>query len=360
VFLKRSWIIVLHFFILLGSLFLSSLIYFFIRKIIHIPDLHADYFSVLIEVFIALCFYNLFVPLFYHLWIPRKDRFYGNAAVSLVVLGTIIALFMDITFVPIFLWSFIFTLLGTVITNPWIVLLCSLAIPLQISGAFINIISSGSPSLAILITSNNIFTMLFITCIALPEILMANRIILLFRHGRSDRNVKVRTIRQLSIIGVTIILLAGLGIITTRNIPSSPFRKTIVEVPESSNNVLNADIKSTEYLDRRVLSLSLYALGNPAKFNIMINRENQNTPLVVYNAPIPFDRINEDNTLAFRLGENPDNPFVMEVVLPAELQYSILVEAVYTEWNSAIDPEKALNTEDYTATYRLSLPLAEH
>ncbi len=249
-------------------------------------------------------------------------------------------------------------LLGTIITNPWLVLLCAVLVPFQISGAFINIINSNSPGLAVLITSNNIFVTLFISCIALPEILMANRIILLFRHGRSSKIVKTRTIQQLAIIGVTIVLLTGLGISATRQVPPSPSRKTITEFPDSPGNIVSADMTSTEYLDRRVLSLSVNALGNPAKFNILINNENPNIPLVIYNAPVPFVRFNDDNTLSFRLGERPENPFAMEIVLPAELQCTIWVEAVYTTWDNTIDPEKPENTEDYAAVYRLSLPVA--
>jgi hypothetical protein len=187
---------------------------------------------------------------------------------------------------------------------------------------------------------------------------MANRIVLLFRHGRSGRKVKTRTIQQLSIIGVTIVLLGGLGIFAARQIPPTVFRKTVTEVQGSPEQVLQADMSSLEYLDRRVLSLSMHARGNPAKFNVMINNDNQNTPLVMYDAPVPFERLGEDNTLTFRLGERPDNPFEMEIVLPAELQCTILLEAVYTEWDNTIDPKKPENTEDYMAVYRLSLPVA--
>ncbi len=359
VFSKRSWIVLLHFLLLTGSLFISGQIYFLIRRIIHIPDLQADYISILMRIFIALCFYNLFVPVFYRIWIPRKDLFYGNAAVTLAVIGTIIAAFIDITFVPLFLWSFIFTILGTVFTNPWAALLCLTAIPLQLCGALINIISSGSPALAILIMSNNINTTLFIACIALPEILMANRVILLFRRSRSDRELKSRTIRQLSVIGVTVVLFAVLGIVMANQAQPLPFRKTVTEAEHSPGQVLHANLTSTEYLDRRVLALSMDALGNPAKFNVSISNVNQNTPFVIYDAPTPFERLNEDNTALFRLGERPDNPFEMEIVLPAELQCTVLLEAVYSSWDSAVDPEKPENTEDYAAAYRLSLSIPE-
>lgn len=360
VFIKRSWIILLHFLILTGSIFVSGLIYLFIQRILDVPNLrHTNYISILIRIFIALCFYNLCVPISYRFWIPRKDRFYGNAAVALVVLGTIIAVFLDITFVPIFLWSFIFTLLGTIFINPWIVLLCTILVPLQISGAIINIVYSGSPALALLISSNNAFITLFIACIMLPEILMANRIILLFRHGRSDKDLKTRTIQQLSIIGVTIILLVGLGIFVTFQAPLSPFREAITELPDSPKQVLTADMTSIEYLDRRVIALSIEALGNPAKFNISINNIHQNTPLVIYDAPIPFERLNEDNTVQFHLGERPDNPFNMEIVLPAELQCTILIEALYTTWDINLNPEKPENTEDYVASYSLLLSVPE-
>jgi hypothetical protein len=262
---------------------------------------------------------------------------------------------LDITFVPIFLWSFVLTLLGSILTNPWLVLLCTAAIPLQLSGAFVNIMYSESPALAVLMTSNNIFITFYIACIALPEILMANRIILLFRHGRSDKNLKIRTIEQLSIIGITIVLLTTLGIAAALKPPLSPSRKVITENSYSPHNVLDAAITSSEYLDRRVLSLSIQALGNPSKFNIALNNENPNIPLVLYDAPVPFDRLNEDETLTFRLGERPNNPLNIELILPAELQVSVSIEAVYTAWDSSIDPEKPDNTEDYMAAYRLSL-----
>jgi hypothetical protein len=358
VFLKRSWIILLHFIILAGSLFASNLIYILIRNMVHIPASYTDYISVVIKIFIALCFYNLCVPLFYRLWIPRKDRFYGNAAVALVVIGTVVAVFLDITFVPIFQWSFIFTLMGTIITQPWIVLFCTLVVPFQIIAAFITVIYSDSPSLAILMASNNVLVPLFIACIALPEILMANRIVLLFRRGRSDPKIRQRTILQLSIIAMTIVLFIGLGILMTRQVPHSPYRETVAE-QDSAEQVLQAHITSMEYLDRRVLSLSMNALGNPKKFSVTINNMNKNIPLVIYDSPVPFERLNEDNTIVFHLGERPDNPFQMEIVLPAELQCMILAEALYTEWDSTIDAEKPENTDDYLKTYTVSLPIPE-
>lgn len=358
VFLKRSWIILLHFLILVASLIVSDQIYFLVRKIFSIPAWHTDYISIFIKIFIALCFYNLCVPIFYRFWIPRKDRFYGNSAVVLVVIGTMVAVFLDITFVPIFLWAFIFTLLGAVITNPWIVLICTIAVPLQISGALINVITTNSPALATMMTSNNLYITLFIACIALPLILMANRIILLFRHGRSDKDLKSRTIEQLSIIGITIVLLAGLGIFITITKPPAPFRQVITELRDSER-VLQVDLVSTEYLDRRFLSISMNALGNPSKFNIIISNADQDIPLVIYDAPMPYERLGGDNTVTFRLGERPDNPFETEIVLPAELQCTVMIEALYAVWDSNIEPEKPGNTEDYTATYRLYLSVPE-
>lgn len=362
VFLKRSWIILLHFLILTGSLIFSSFIYFAIQRIFKTPNLpidtlNPDYINILMRIFIALCFYNLCVPIFYRIWIPRKDRFYGNSAVVFVVIGTIAAVFMDITFVPIFLWSFIFTLLGTVLTNPWIVLLCTIAIPLQISGAFANIMYSKSPAFAELIASNNIYAALFIACIVLPEILMVNRVILLFRQNPKKPNIKKRIMLQLSIIVLGIIVLAVFEISSVQKIPLPPSRIYTTQLLDSQQQVLDVELTSTKYLDRRILSLSINALGNPEKFNISIINANKDSQTVIYNSPIPFDYLDEDNTLQFRLAERPNNPFTMELVLPAELQCIFLTEAVYSSWDINVDPNTPANTEDYLAVYSLSIPV---
>ncbi|MDR0524424.1 MAG: hypothetical protein LBG90_00950 [Spirochaetaceae bacterium] len=284
--------------------------------------------------------------------IPKKASFYGNGAVLLVVLGLCGAAFLDITFIPVFLWILLFMIIGAAAPLPIPVYLCASMAPLMSLGPLANLlwIHRGSVFLSAgnltdIILSKNIVNSLSVAVVTLPFLLLIERGLTLQKNFSEKKSEKKISHRKKPILVFLGCVLAGLGLYSWRlgTLPyQAPERRSI----EGSERTLRIDLDYTSFLARRNVHILLEAWGRPLSFNLYLEAADGSPP-VIYAASMPFTLIDERKTAAFRLGEGPPNPFSTDLVLPVGFSGLLRVEAVYTQWDPGIDDQPQPKTQDY-------------
>ena len=367
VFIFYTWILPVLLVFLVGALEAAGLLIAVVARKFESSPLINDFGWVCFKVVIALL---LFSPLF-SVWnlfkIPKKADFYGAAAVLLVLLGTFIAVFLDITFTPIFIWVCLCTMLGTCANKPILVYICAFSTPLLAFRPLMNVLRvyngglltpflSGG-RLTEIFLSHNIVHSLYVAVIMLPFLLLFERGIALAQEKK--RLLPLRR-RIVFIMILFIISLGALALYTYRlskNVPVAPVRRMVAE-KAAGTDILNITLNHAAFLERRSITITIEARGNPLCFNLYLDMADK-TPPVIYASPMPFTITNDWKSIAFRLGEGPPNPFTTEIVLPLDFAGSLRVEALYTAWDPAVDILPPPESDDYVLQVIKTVPLLE-
>ncbi|MDR1802333.1 MAG: hypothetical protein LBQ94_01890 [Treponema sp.] len=309
-----------------------------------------------LTILLAILVFVLVSPIFNIIRFPTRARFYGFSAVIFIIAGTLSAAFLDFTFVTVFLWSTFFVFLGASVSNPILVFLSALSIPLFASGALLNLLQTGNGRFAELFFPQNwnapeswvaaIQTALF----SLPIVLLVKRgSILLRKSFPRDTGQKPR--RKYSLIVILIlfaaVLLAMFVQILVIGRGRPPERRSLIEGNDSYPEILSISTEEIIFQDSRIINLRLEAGGSPARFDVSIEGEDGKTLLPVYSAPVPFERESEGKRVVFFLGEYPPNPLTLEIVLPLDFEGILKTSVVYNKWESGVDPAEKPETDDY-------------
>ncbi|MDR3168077.1 MAG: hypothetical protein LBT93_09040, partial [Treponema sp.] len=357
IFIRRSWILLIFVAFLMitlqgGGLFLSFLLDRF-----QISQPSGSYGEAFLKLLMAMVLFSFLHPLPELLSIPRKENFYGNAAVILITLGILIAALLDITLIPLFLWAFLFIFLGATITIPFLVYLSALFTPIQAVVAFVNILNTGSNTLAEIIRSDNLFISFYFAVILLPFMLIFKRGSLLSRKGKPPHPLAVQLIPRL-------VLLAGsLGIsffymsYMAKQPVVKPVRRTITET-SAERGILNIRSRELNFLERRITEVNLDAKGNPIRFDMYLDTGGSGVLPVIYSAPMPFEFSPGRDSIEFILGEGPPNPFSTEIVVPVNFTGFLRVEALYTSWDATIDTQAPPESDDYVLRVVRAIPIS--
>ncbi|MFP3089250.1 hypothetical protein LQZ21_02865 [Treponema sp. TIM-1] len=357
IFLRRSWVIVMLFIILFLCLEAAELFFSFLLSGFALPQDHISYGSIIFTLSIALTLFSLIDPLFNRLKIPRRANFYGTAAVILIILGTLIAIFLDITFIPAFMWAFLFTILAALLPFSLPVYVIALIIPLQIAGILLTSMGPAGTGLPILNRFHQVWLILFIAVAALPSVLIFKR--------ASALAVKRKKTPSLWLISRSILLAGCMGALTfytyrlSLNPPLPPVRRLITESPDNPS-ILDVTITGRSFLARRILEINLQAREEPVRFDLYL--DSTSDPQPIYAAPMPFIHRETENspfetTLEFVLGENPPNPFTTDIVLPRTFSGFLRVEALYTRYDPSLDPEPPPTGDDYVLRVTRTIPI---
>jgi hypothetical protein len=349
-FFRYSWIILvllpLLMVIIKGSGFVYSLLIFLFNA----SPPPGDYTGIACTVLLALLLFSLTAPLIQIFPIPGKAGFFGFSAVALVILGVFIAIIMDFTFLPVFIWASFFTFLGALCTHPIPVFLCVLLIPLQVLAAFFNIQESSSGKLAELLLSGwggpGWITALQIAAPVLPFALLLERGIgkaALWCKDPQKPGAGLSTILRLGSLGLVLAFMV-IRILVIPSPPLPPERRVFMD---RDGEIFKISAKNTIFEESRIIEVTMEAKGEPLRFDLYLEGENLNP---VYSSPAPFNRGNDGKSIEFILGENPPNPFRAEIVLPRESYVSVRGRALYARWDAATDRGDKPETEDYVFT----------
>jgi len=290
--------------------------------------------------------------------IPLRERFFRFASVIFLIFSIISAVFLDFSYISIFLIVFVLFFLGALVQNPIIVFIIAFSLPV------FGLITLSN----IFITDNERLTELFISIswntpdswlviyhtalLLLPVFLLLKRgsmltIILRRLKIKYSKIAKLKILPALILITVVSIVIQI--IIPVRELP--PDRRLIAQALTSENNeILALSVDDFIFLDSRIVTLNLAARGSPVRFDVSILSGTDRILLPLYSAPVPIERKDEGKRVTLNLGEFPPNPLVIEIVVPLEFQGRLELAAIYNIWDSTIDPGEKPVTENYILT----------
>ncbi|GHV30800.1 hypothetical protein AGMMS4952_18340 [Spirochaetia bacterium] len=340
IFLKRSWILILFYALLILSLKGAAVV-----TGIYNPDAGNAaawsgrsglfYGTAAAQILFGIALFTLLSPVLDLVYVPRRANFYGSASVILVALEILLAALLDITFIPIFVWAFVCIFLAACVKKPPLIWLCCFLALLLGFSSLRNLIQSGNRRLASLILSGDTPLIFYIALIALPIFTTFKRGILLMTAGPAasgeliPRPLKspVGIIPRGLFLVITAAILWGSAFYLTRNLLRTPELRTIDDT-DGESSYLKVEVRDRILLERRTLGIKVDAWGTPLRFNLYLE-EGDEIPLI-YAAPMPFRYIEDAPTsIEFILGEEPPNPFTTEIVLPIDCTGVLRVEALY-------------------------------
>lgn len=349
-FIRSFWIFFIFLPLLVISIKASGFFYSLLLGIFNVPSGVANNAGVGLTLLLAIFVFFLPAPALNLFRFPKRARFYGFSAVIFVIFGILSVTFLDFSFVSIFLWALFFVFLGVSVSNPILVFLCALLIPLFASGALINLIEIGSGRFAELFFPKDWNTLeswgaaLLMALFSLPVFLLVKRGRILLQRQTSRKpglglNHKLRALAlPVTIISVLLIMVLQVAILKYR---IKPEKRIISEIPDTNDpltlSLLSLSLDDTVFQNSRIISLHLEAQRNPERFDVFLESENGKSLLPVYSAPVPVERDEELKRIDFSLGEYPPNPLVLEFVLPLEFEGRLTTAAIYHEKTGSED-----------------------
>jgi hypothetical protein len=357
-FFLHSWIWLIIIPILALLLKASGALYQGLLFLFKAPFPSPDFRGAGVVVLFTMILFSAISPVLDLIPLPRRANFYGAAAMVLVSLGLFIAVALDITFVPLFLWAFLFTYVGAFIRIPELVFFSALLIPLQSAAACLNIMENGGGKLADLALYAASFSgkaavsgpggfggvigswlaAFYWGVIFLPFILLVKR-------GSSILRLK----RKVSRFGYTPrLVLLGAGIILmifrVSTIPRNGVEK-VRRAAGKENTGMEITLTDTAFLESHIMEIRISAPGEVKRFDLVLEAGEDGAVPRIYSAAFPFAE--EAQSIRFILGENPPNPLVTEIVFPWELRGYLRVDALYNTWQSGVDSQSDPGIEDY-------------
>ena len=315
----------------------------------------------------ALLAFLLFIlpsPALDYIRFPRKTRFYEVSAVIFISIGLFSAAFLDFSYVPVFLWAFIFVFIGAFIDNAAVVFICIVMIPLIAFDALFNIIETDSNIIAELVISSSWATLenwlaaLIIALFTLPLFLLIKRVSILLQKSKiRDPDVKFYHRKRLIVFTASIVIVIAAMVLQILKIPEkTPYDRRVLIAGGGSG--MELELNSITFQDSIIITARLAAGGIPVRFDVSIESVNGGILMPVYSAPVPFDRDDDGKKIIFALGEHPPNPLTMEIVVPQNFEGLLSASAIYNSWDPAVDPGARPESDDYVLVVSRKTDLA--
>ena len=359
-FFRYFLIFIIFLSLLVLSIKFSGLLYSSLTSIFEALQGTSNRTGIVLTMFLALMIFYLSSKAIDILRFPIRERFYKFAAAIFMIFAILSAIFLDFSYIPVFLWVFTFFLLGVMISSPILVFLFAFSIPLFAVITLSNIFIADNERLTELFI-NSVFktpeswlAILQISLLILPVFLLAKRGTMLTRillHTKKKTGKKIRLIIIPVLIALAVLAMIAQVILPERGIP--PERRFIAEVQDRDNienvssSIVSLSIRDVEFQDSRIITLNLTARGNPVRFDVSIISSAERTLLPLYSASVPFERSGDGMLIKFFLGENPPNPFIIEIVVPREFYGRLETAAFYNKWDPEIDDLEKPASENY-------------
>jgi hypothetical protein len=352
IFFRRSWILLLYWLALVLALKATALIF---RAVL--PGADPALFKENTLLFYAaaasqlLAGGSLFMLVSFLgncVYVPRRANFYGSAATILAIAELLLAAYIDITFIPMFAWAFVFIFLAACIKKPVLIWICALLSLLQGGAALLTLIRTGNRHLGFFIFSGNTAFILYIALVSLPFFITLKRGALLRSRGAGEQNFPAELLKRITRPGALLRILAprlllfasttalGMGLCLFARNPGPPAgQETVVDEP-GSRDILALEVRERVFLERRILNIALETPKNPIRFNLRLESAREGEIPVIYSAPMPSRYVEDTGSpdrsfIEFTLGEGPPNPFSTEITLPLDFSGFLRAEALYAE-----------------------------
>ena len=357
-FFKFIWFFLLLLPLMIISVKISGYLYSLLLGALN-PDIvnssgSLNYAGAGLTALLAILLFILPSPALDYIRFPKRTRFYEVSAVIFITIGLFSAAFLDFSYVPVFLWAFIFVFIGAFFNKPAVVFVCIVMIPLIAFDALFNIIETGSYTIAELIISSSWATLdnwlaaFIIALFSLPLFLLIKRVSILMQKSKLHEPAikKINHKKRLIIYSASFVLVIAAMVLQILMLPGKTLseRRTLIAGADSG---LELTLDNVSFQDSTIITMHLKAKGNPVRFDVSIESEGDDSLLPVYSAPVPFERYDDGKKIIFSLGEHAPNPLTMEIVVPQNFEGLLSASAVYNIWDPALDPGVKPDTDDY-------------
>jgi hypothetical protein len=347
VFFKRSWILLIYWLTLCLALKGAALIFRLVSRGAD-PALFGGtpllfYAAAAFQLLLGVSLFALFSFPGDLIYVPRRANFYGSAAIILTIAELLLSAYIDITFMPMFVWAFAFTFAAACFKRPALIRLCALLSFFMGFSALLTVIQAGNKRLGLLIFTGNTAFILYIALISLPFFITLKRGALLRSRETGAEKLLPDVLKQLTGPGAILKFMAprlvlpaaaaaalALSVHFLARSPAPPSRQRILE--DGPESALALEVRDRTLLERRTLDIALSAPGNPLRFNLRLESAPGDEMPVIYSAAMPFRYVENSpsrSSVEFILGERPPNPFRTEIVLPANFAGFLRAEALY-------------------------------
>ena len=372
-------------FLLVISIKLSGILYYSLATVLNTSSGTSNHAGgIVLTMLLSLLIFYFSSNVLSILRFPLRERFYKFAAVIFLFLGILSAILQDFSYIPVFLWVFTFFLLGVMVSNPVLVFVFALSLPLFALITLSNIFIADNERLTELFigsvfrTQDSWLVIFQSSLLIFPIFLLVKRGIMLSgillrkkqKHSDKTRSFILRLFQarltRKNIIIPALVAVVVLAMVVQIVMPErgvSPERRFIAEGPESENKenvphpVLTLSIEDVAFQDSRIITLHLAARGSPVRFDVSIVSRTERILLPLYSTPVPFERSDDGMRINFFLGERPPNPLVIEIVVPQDFDGSLEAAAIYNSWDPAIDLLEEPASDNYILRVSNSLYL---
>ena len=277
-----------------------------------------NFFGSMFIMFLAVWLFVIAAHITDILRFARKADFYGVSAIIISVIGLFTAAVLDFTYIAIFLWTFLFAVIGAALKKSFFVFVIAMLIPLYTLGILGNIRELGGLP-AHLFTGRNLenwIAIIQIAFISVPIVLLFKRSLALSRKVmKLSHQTKVKVLLLLvGCISIQVMIVAGMDYQTGNNFTEPEYH--------------SIDLTETVFQDSRIYNITLQSETDPLKFNLFLRNENTESAMV-FSSPVPFE-LREPGLMEFILGENPPNPLNLEIVLNRSFQGVFSAEVIYS------------------------------
>jgi hypothetical protein len=347
VFFKRSWILLIYWLILCLAFKGAALVFRLAARGAD-PALFGGaallfYAAAAFQLLLGVSLFVLFSFPGDLIYVPRRANFYGSAAIILTIAEMLLSVYIDITFMPMFAWAFVFTFAAACFKKPALIRICALLSFSMGFSALLTVIQAGNRRLGLLIFSGNTVFILYIALISLPFFITLKRGALLRSRETGEEKLLPDILKQLTgpaavlkftaprlVFPAAAATALALSVHFLARSPAPLSGQRILE--DEPGRALGLDVLDSAFLERRTLNITLSAPGDPLRFNLRLDSAAEGEMPVIYSAPMPFRYVEDSpsrSSVEFILGEGPPNPFATEIVLPANFAGFLRAEALY-------------------------------
>ncbi|GEM_PF-2284949 len=374
---KSSWTYPLIFLITFGILFGATLLLELIINIKKMPDVWQDipYFFLTEKILAGILLFSFLYPLLKKFPFSKNGSFYSASAIFFLLIDVVVLSLIDISYTYYFTWALLFAILFTLTSNRYLKFLFFLFSPYWILKATSELFSLQKLDFIRIILLSRIKGNILSAVLILPFVFMIIRLGLLFpplhrrRNLPANRSKRIRIIAVISLIPALIIPLYTIfffrpygpdnpqplvvnesidlskknsSILITSPAPigtikyirkgkgisistGSRLYRMPIEMPE---RLIDYDLSSRVFLDRRNFVLNINTKGKPYQFKIEVVSDNE---FILYDSNFPFQRGKNGKSYRIFIGKNPPKPLVLQLTLPKEHYYKLEINVIYNE-----------------------------
>ncbi len=376
---KNFWSVPLIFGVTFLILFISTLTLESISQLKQIPTIWQKipiYFlieKILISIFLYALFYNFLRKL----PISHNGSFYSAVAVLFLLIDVFVLTLINISYTYYFTWALLFTILFTIAPNRYLKLFFFLISPYWLIKASSELFILHKIEFIRIVLLSGIKGNLLLSIVVQPFLFMIIRLGLLFppisrkskdsdlKRNREKRRIKIAILAFIP----AIVFLAYFFFLYhpyNRENPQ-PIKVTeYINMPQETNTlilqspapignliyysgvenpvniqtnsrkysmpinhipkIITYKEKSQSFLDRKNYELTLIPKGEPYKIQLKVKSESE---FILYDSNFPFLRDKSGKNYTISIGQNPPIPLTVELTLPQNMNFEILLEIKY-------------------------------